>query len=257
MKYLRFILIIAFATLLSYIIAYSFRTVIQLQYELLDSEILPSYWGDIFFFRILASLISTALGGFVIGTFLIKEYKLATLIYSLPIFVFWIFTLINYYADTFDFSFFSRYHIIPLTLTLLSIPIAFLGCVSGSEYQKEFDRPNSVLNIKWYHWLWIFPFLLNQIVSVLVFILTLLWQSPADENIVINLIFNFGNTLSRIITFIILSVLILSARYLYDLLSASDDDSIKLRWLQIIGLVVLFGIVYSVLIGSRIMNLLL
>jgi hypothetical protein len=146
------------------------------------------------------------------------------------------------------------YHIVPLVLTLFSLPVAYYGNIVGNGFQDEFERSKRILNIKWYHWLWIFPFLLNQIVSVLVFLIILLWSSPIDENIITNLIFNFGNTIARFITIAILFGLMTGAGYLYSLL-ADDEIEIKLKWLQVLGLVILFDIVYMILIGFRLINM--
>ena len=253
--WLRFILIILFSTIFSYLVTYSFQTVLQLQYEIPDADMFLGFWGDTYFFRILASLLGTAIGGFVIGTYLKKGSKIATIIYSVPIVAFWVFVLIYYYRGSIDeFSFFSRYHIIPLTLSLLSVPVAYFGCIVGCGFQDDFERSKSILNIKWYHWLWIFPFLLNQIISVLILIITLLWNSPIDENVITNLIFNFGNTIARFITIAILMGLMTGAAYLYSLL-ADDETDIKLKWLQILGLVILFDFVYMILIGIRLINM--
>ena len=252
---MKFILIILFATVFSYLVTYSFQTVLQLHYEIPADEMFLGFWGDTYFFRILASLLGTAIGGFIIGSYLKQGSKIASIIYSIPIVVFWGFVLIYYYQGSIDdFSFLSMYHIVPLVLTLFSLPVAYYGNIVGNGFQDEFERSKSILNIKWYHWLWIFPFLLSQIVSVIVFLITLLWSSPIDENIITNLIFNFGNTIARFIAVAISVGLMTGAGYLYSLL-ADDETEIKLKWLQILGLVILFDIVYMILIGIRLINM--
>ena len=252
---MKFILIILFATVFSYLVTCSFQTVLQVHYEIPADEMFLGFWGDTCFFRILASLLGTAIGGFIIGSYLKQGSKVASIIYSIPIVAFWGFLLIYYYQGSIDdFSFFYRYHIVPLILTLFSLPVAYYGNIVGNGFQDEFERSKSILNIKWYHWLWIFPFLLNPIVSVLVFLITLLWSSPIDENIRTNLIFNFGNTIARFITFAILGGLMIGAGYLYSLL-ADDETEIKLKWLQVLAMVILFDSAYIILLGFGLINM--
>jgi hypothetical protein len=252
---MKYILIILFATVFSYLIAYSFQLVLQSYYEISSDDISFAFWGDTYFFRILASILATAIGGFIIGSFLKQNSKTISIIFSIPIVAFWGFVLVNYYQDSiYVFSFFSRFHMIPFILTLLSLPIAYYGNVVGVEFQDEFMGRNCILNIKWYHWIWIFPFLLNQVVSVLVFLLFLLWKSPIEQSIMINFIYNFGNIIAYFVIMAIFVGFLRGVKYLYNLLTDHESE-IKFKWLKICGIVIVFNIIYLTLIGSRLINL--
>ena len=166
---------------------------------------------------------------------------------------FWFLPLYLYYNRTGSFSFFSRYHIIPLAIILLTIPISYYSSIIGNENKDSFERPKSILEIKWLNWLWVFPFVLNPLVSLFIYFISLIVRDQTEINGFIDIIFNFGNVIARIIVFFILIVLFMAGGYLYTLLSIGEK--MKLKWLQVLGLVIFFNLTYLFLIILRVMNL--
>ena len=254
--WVNFAIIVLFSILISNFFTNSFQNIIQLVYKIPDEGMFFGFWGKTSFLRILLSLLSSAIGGFVIGSYLSKRRIIAIVVYSIPTLLFWGFVLYMIYSEgVYDkLGFFSRYNLIPLTIFIFTIPVSLFGCWIGKSIIDEFDRPYSILNIKWYNWLWIFPFLLNQLISVIFLLITLLWMTPTEDDLITNLIFNFGNTVARIITFAILFGLFIGLGYLYEILT-EDNRKIKLRWLQIFGFVLIFNALYFVLVGLPMVNL--
>ena len=254
--WIKFTVIVLFSILFSNFFTNSFQNIIQLVYKIPDKGMFFGFWGKTSFLRIILSLLSSAIGGFVIGSYLSKRRIIAIVVYSIPTLLFWGFVLYMIYSeDGYDkIGFFSRYNLIPLTIFIFTIPISLLGCWVGKSLIDEFDLPYRILNIKWYNWLWIFPFLLNQLVSVIFLLITLLWMTPTADDLITNLIFNFGNTVARFISFAILFGLFIGLGYLYEILT-EDDKKIKLKWLQIFGIVLLFNALYFILVGLPLANL--
>lgn len=256
----NFILIIIFAVVFNFVVQDGIRLVVQKFLEIPDDYIGLAQWGDTFFLRIFASLIGTATGTFVIGTFLKKKAKLVAIIATLPTVIFWLVVLvlgITVIADQgYSFENVKVMLLLPIILVILSPIAGYFSAGWGQQYFDEFQRPTSILNIKWYHWLWIFPFYLNKVVAVPLFTLGLLWQYDTNivsggryPNPIIELIFNFGNTVSRIIVFFILMGLIASIYHAYSLLS-EEKTTTKINWkngIIIFGHVLLFSVLYVLL----------
>jgi len=142
---------------------------------------------------------------------------------------------------------------LPCILIILSPLAGYFVAGWGQESFDNFRRPKSILNIKWYHWLWIFPFYLNKVVAVPLFTLLLLWRIDANSALIDSpifaLIFDFGNTISRIIVFFILAGLIASVSHVYSLLS-EEKTTAKINWkngIIIFGHVLLFSVLYVLL----------
>ena len=131
---------------------------------------------------------------------------------------------------------------------LLSTPIAYYGGIIGNGFQSDFDRPKSILNIKWFNWLWILPFLLGQVISVYTALIFSLWAYGDWSGNIVSLFFDFGDFIGRLILGFISGALLLAIIYLHSLLT-EDDNDIKFKWLQILGLVFLFWVAYALLIN--------
>jgi len=255
-KTLKSVLIVIFSLIFGFFITNGFAETLQLYYNIPSEEFSLGFWSDIYFFRILASFVGTIVGAIIIGIHSGKKYKLYSVIYSSIIVSFWFLPLYIYYNENESFSFFSRYHIIPLLIILLTIPISYYSSIIGNENKESFERPKSILEIKWFNWLWIFPFVLNQLVSLFIFFISLIIKDQTEINGFIDMIFNFGNVenvVARIIVFLILAILCRGASCLYILLSI--DEKMKLKWLQILGLVIFFNVAYLFLIKLRVLNL--
>ena len=232
--------------------------VIQKFLEIPDDYIGLAQWGDTFFLRIFASLIGTAIGTFVIGTFLKKKARLAAIIATLPTVLFWIAILIfgiTIIADQgYSFENVKAMLLLPGIIAILSPVVGYFSAGWGQEYFDEFQRSKSILNIKWYHWLWIFPFYLNKVVAIPLFVLILLWKidllydSGGLYPGIFDLIFNWGYYVARIIILFILGGLVASVSHAYSLLS--EEETAKINWkngIIIFGHVLLFSIFYVLL----------
>jgi len=245
----RFILIILFAIILGFVVSDALRLVIQKFLHITDEQMGIALWGNTFLLRIFASLIGTAAGAFVVGTFLKTKTKLAAVITTLPVSIFWLSLLIfvvipKYELDPANIKIF----LLSIILIIASPVLGYFSATWGQKYLDEFHRPKSVLNIKWYHWLWILPFYLNKIIAVSLFTLILLWSIDANskmglhDNPVFSLVFNFKNIISRIIVFFVFAGLIISISHAYKLLTSE-----KIDWKNgviIFGHVLLLSVLY-------------
>jgi hypothetical protein len=208
----------------------------------------------------LSSLIGVLIGSFIIGAHIEKYNKIAFALYILPTLVFWTFILFALYqGHIMDYTFFSRIHIVPYVMILLSVALSIWCFNIGLESQDGFDRPKSILNIKWYNWLWILPFLLPQMISILALALSIListwFVSGGNEydGFLIDLIFNFNDY----IVFFIVSAIIYGLFYLIIFIVSllTTDDDMKFKWLIILGIVILLDAVYIFFIGLPLLNL--
>jgi len=259
----NYILIIIFAVVFSFVVQDGLRLVIQKFLEIPNDYIGLAQWGDTFFLRIFASLIGTATGAFVIGTFLKKKFRLAAIIATLPTVLFWIATLIFGITiiskESSSFESVKTMLLLPGILAVLSPVVAYFSAGWGQEYFDEFQRSKSVLNIKWYHWLWIFPFYLNKAVAVPLFTLLLLWKVDllyGNGGIlyggIFDLISNWSYWLVRFIILIILVGLFASVSHVYSLLS-EEKTTAKINWkngIIIFGHILLFSVLYVLLFAS-------
>ena len=250
-------MIVFFAIIFGFVVQDGVRLVIQKFLEIPTDFFGLAQWGDTFFLRIVASLIGTAAGAFVIGTFLKTKAKLVAIIATLPTVLFWILTLILsitiWKQDLFENI--KAMLLLPSILIILSPVVAYFSAVCGQEYFDEFQKPKSILNIKWFHWLWILPFYLNKVVAIPLFTLILLWKIDFLYDTsglypgIFDIISNWSYYLVRIIIFFILIGLFASVSHAYSLLS-EEKATAKINWKKgiiIFGHVLLFSILYVLL----------
>jgi len=258
----NFILIILFAIIFSFVIQDGIRLVIQKFLEIPNDYMGLAQWGDTFFLRIFASLIGTAAGTFVIGTFLKNKAIWAAIIATLPTVIFWIAVLIFGITiivnQEYSFETVRVMLLLPSILAILSPAVGYLSARWGQEHFNEFQRPKSILNVKWYHWLWIFPFYLNKVVAIPLFTLILLWKidllydTGGSYLWIFDFISNWSYYLVRIAILFVLGGLIASISHVYSLLS-EEKTIAKINWkngLIIFGHVLLFLIFYILLFGE-------
>lgn len=176
-------------------------------------------WGEHWFLRALASLISSALVGFITGVIGREKGKTLAIIAVLPSWVLWV--IVEYTALTGHFPLFTIDDIyvslgnkISMGFIILTMfPVAWYsgaqGEIIGQKYSTFFDsRKHTLLGIKWYHYTWL-PFVLYFIVlqgsfAGLYFLtwLKALWKSG----------FSFlGSIIPAIFTFMIYGTLYLMA----------------------------------------------
>jgi|GEM_PF-3803936 len=247
----NYILIIIFAVVFGFVVQDGIGVVIQKFLKIPNDYIGLAQWGDTFFLRIFASLIGTATGAFIIGTFLKRKFRLSAIIATLPTVLFWIavfifgVTIISDEGSSFETV--KAMLLLPGILAVLSPVVAYFVAGWGNEYFNEFQRKKSVLNIKWYHWLWILPFYLNKVVALPLFTLILLWKADWLHGGIL-----YGRILVRSIFLIILAGLFASVSHVYILLS-EEKTTAKINWkngIIIFGHVLLFSVLYVLWFSS-------
>jgi hypothetical protein len=256
------VLIVLFAIIFSFIVNDGIRLVIQKFLEIPSDSIGLAQWGDTFFLRILASLVAMTAGTFVIGTFLKERVRLAGVIATVPATLFWIAILIFGITIISDYGYsFESIKAMLLLPAILTISLPIVGYFSsgwGQEYRDHFQKSKSVLDIKWYHWLWIFPFYLNKVVAILLFSVILLVRFDFSEGWtgmypgILDFITNWGYYLGRIILLFIIVGLFLSVKHVYTLLS-EESGTKKEKWKRgiiIFGHVLLFSVLYVLIFGQ-------
>lgn len=256
------ILIVLFGIIFSFVAQDGIRVVIQKLLEIPADSIGLVQWGDTFFLRIFASLFAMVAGTFVIGTFLKTRARLAGVIATLPATLFLIAslifgaTIIGGYEYSFDAI---KAMLLRLILAILLPIVGYFSSGWGQEYRSHFQRPKSILNIKWYNWLWIFPFYLNKVVAIPLFALILLVKFDFSESWagmyylgLLDFIINWGYYLGRIILLFIIVGLFLSVKHVYSLLT-EESKTTKEKWKKgiiIFGHVLLFSVLYVLLFGQ-------
>jgi hypothetical protein len=257
---IRFILIILFAIIFDSLVVESLGMILEIKYDIPTSQMASfGFWGDTFYSRIFVSLIGTWIGGFILGAHLEKKLKLGLILYSSPIIIFWAsLGVLFYYSPLLiiEFSLSHRYFIIPAALVLLTWPVAYHGSILASAFKEEIGityRANSIFNITWYHWLWIFPLFLMQVVANLGLAIVSIWHELwNEESLLGGLIFNFGNTMLYVVLAAILTSSFTLTYYVYKLLSNNTKED-KFKWLKIVGVVLLFQIIYSIFFKNRLL----
>ena len=261
-KVKNIVLIILFAIVFSFIVNDGIRLVIQKFLDIPADLIGLAQWGDTFFLRIFASILAMTAGTFVIGTFLKRKVRLAGVIAALPATLFWVailifgITIISDYEYAFDSI--KSMLLLPAILIILLPVVGYFSSGWGQEYREHFQKSKSVLNIKWYHWLWIFPFYLNKVIAVPLFTLILLIKFDFSEGWtgmypgILDFITNWGYYLGRIILLFIIIGLFVSVNHVYSLLT-EESTTTKRKWkngIMIFGHVFLFSILYILLFGQ-------
>ena len=120
-----------------------------------------AFWGDHYFLRITASCLGTLFGSFAAGCIAKFRGRLCGVLSALPTSIFWPSMVIVYFACQPDVArmSFGQWIVIAL-LTALSPTIGFYGgglgaSVRNSNPQLFESRRNTVLGVKWFHWLWL------------------------------------------------------------------------------------------------------
>jgi hypothetical protein len=253
--FFRFIFIILFALIIDFITVESLGYILEDIFSIPEEEMMNGiYWGDAFISRILVSLLGTFIGGYIIGSSLNKKEKIATFIYVLPILSIWIVALISYYyvselPHNFDnpkFSMFSRWKLIPLITSILTMPAAYLGCHYGSLNMSKYTRTYSVLNIKWYNLIWFIPAIYQFAVGVICMLIISIFYSFWIGN---NPLYNTFNIISNnefiieLLSIISLSLILMTSiaifKSTYKYLS-DEFTKVRFKILKIFGAIIYF-----------------
>lgn len=108
---------------------------------------------------------------------------------------------------------------LPLLTLALAPFVAFFSVRAGGEAAGEYNQRNSVLNIPWYHWLWVLPLYLFPVVGVPSFLLLTLWSIDLLEDHIRSSLVNLPSFISRIIVLIVLFGVLRSIGSAYSTLS--------------------------------------
>lgn len=249
------------AHFISGLLTISFLNATQVAYNIPEEKILI-FWGDTFFIRILLSLLSSFVAGCFIGLFQEKRL-LPSILFSIPIILFWGIILVAYYSgDMYEqYGFFSRYNFIPLILILLTFPTTLIATL----YIRIDHEESSIFELfktkEFYHFLWIIPFLFIQSISILTFLALISIQIQDSvnllpgEGIIQLLLHDFGKTVNIIIILIIILLIFasiyMSVYQLFRLLFLDDNKKYKLKWIQVVLIILFINSLYFLLIGAR------
>jgi hypothetical protein len=114
--------------------------------------------------------------------------------------------------------------VIPALTMVLSPFVAYFGIGVGESYAEKYNRPKSVLNIDWYHWLWILPFYLFSVAGVTSFLLMGLWKydslTDSDSYFSIFYIFtSFPTIFFWLVILVVIGLVFFSIETVYSTLS--------------------------------------
>ena len=123
------------------------------------------FWGDHHILRVIASLIGSSIGGFSAGCIAKVRGGIWGLVSALPASLFWVaigvLALSQFFTENKAFEItFGNWAVIVI-LVAASLVIGFYTGSLGESVRlgnsEIFEcRPNIILGIKWYHWLWLF-----------------------------------------------------------------------------------------------------
>ena len=239
-----------FAILFGFTASDGIRIVIQKIYQLPGDVFSFGYWGNTFWSRIIASAFGSFSGGFVIGTYLKKVGKIPSILHTIPAILLWMAVFVVEISDIKQYGF----PFLALILIITNPVFAFIGWRWGNEYLSEFANGNSILNVKWYHWIWILPIYLNKVVSIPIFLILLLWKLDLayDHSIqspIITLITSPGYILSRVIILILLVITLGSINHNYQMLTGKNDLRRWKKILIILGHTIFLVVLYILIFG--------
>ena len=259
--FFRFIFIILFAFVIDYITVESIGFILEDIFRIPEEEMMNGiYWGDAFLSRIIVSLLGTLIGGYIVGSSLNKKQIFATFLYAMPIFIFWIIALISYYymsklPHNFDnpiFTMFSRWKLIPLIISILTIPTAYLGCYYGSLNNSNYKRTFSILNIKMYNLIWLIPTLYSFSISVIfMLVVSIFYSFWIGNNPLYNtfLIFSNNQFIIELLSIISLALILMTSIHIckltYKYLSDESNNE-RFKILKIIGAILYFWILFVI-----------
>ncbi len=158
-------------------------------------------WGEHWFLRVVASVISAAWAGFIAGVVARDRGKLLGIAAIFPSWSLWL--IVAYTAFTGHVPFLNDYDapyislgnkIAIVTLLFVIGPVAWLtgqeGEIVGQQYASHFDsRPRSLLGLKWYHHIWL-PLILYPIIMQSAYVgfyfltwFKILWKTHANAGV--------------------------------------------------------------------------
>jgi hypothetical protein len=120
------------------------------------------FWSDHHFLRIIASGLGTLVGAFAAGCIAKSRGGGCGFLSALPTSLFWLsIVLLHFGSRITDTQITVGQWLVIVVLTVISPLAGFYAGLFGQKVRNDFaplfeTRPNTVLGIKWYHWLWFF-----------------------------------------------------------------------------------------------------
>ena len=253
-KLFKWLLITLLALFTHIIIVYSIHYVINIYYYIQDIYSFFVIWDKAVLLQVITSFIGTLSGSFIIGSYIIKQYRIIIVFYTAIIIFYWLAVLVLYFVSfdiTQNFVFDSINIVAPVVLILFTYPAALIGYNIGNGLYNADNDSKFILAIQWYHWLWILPLVIHPALSVILFLITeVIIQSPIISDILIlDFILNFGNMINRFILITILSGLLFAFGIFY-ILIRNNIVEVKFKWIYIFALVSLFNITFLIILIS-------
>tara|TARA_B100001741_G_scaffold306630_1_gene300356 strand:- start:1135 stop:2199 length:1065 start_codon:yes stop_codon:yes gene_type:complete len=256
-KYFKYLMVFVTALVFDVITVESFKFVVEDIFNIHEDEMRGFvYWGDTFVSRIIASLLGTFVGCYIIGSYFSQKRKLATNLYMILILSFWAFSIyLYYYLSTIpelygspDFSTFSSKKLIPIFTFILTIPTALFASYIGSKSYLNFNRTNSLLNIKWYDLIWFF--FIYQFSIALIFMLFFsifygMWIGNNPLENTFSLLFS-NSILTDFFSYLSLSFILIASisilNYIYVLIS--NKGFVRFKFFKILSSLIYFWMLF-------------
>lgn len=142
--------------------------------------------------------------------------------------------------------------VIPIVYLALCPFVSMLFIRIGTETGMAFSKTNSALGVPWFHWLWILPFGLTQVIGVPLYLLLLLWKIDLLlAGIYPSILLNLPASISRIIVFFVLSGVLMLICLAHNALS-DQSDRVGVRILKVIGAWLVLSVLQSLIVLSAI-----
>ena len=119
---------------------------------------------------------------------------------------------------------------------------------AGEGYADDFSRQNAALNIPWFHWLWLLPFCLFQIVGVFSFLFLLLWYADGFIENFQSLPSFFSALVLRLLLLPSIGGIGLIMKYLYLILSGREESSRGYKVRLSVGVWLLITAIYALIL---------
>ena len=203
---------------------------------------------------LLISVLACAAGGYVLGTLtngLLKTWPVA-IIYITPGILLRIgSSSLAFISDAVRDDIISKpgsMIVLPILIIIATPFTAYYSIRMGEAAADVYDEPKSVLNISWYHWLWILPFYLFSVVGVPTFLLLTLWWIDILTASIWPSLLNLPSLIPRIVVILILACIFTSISSVYSTLSERDSTARPLKALKVFGNWLLINALEAVII---------
>lgn len=120
--------------------------------------------------------------------------------------------------------------VIPALTMVLSPFVAYFAIGLGESSAEKYSHPKSILNIDWYHWIWILPFYIFSAAGVPSFLLFALWKFDSLTDLdsypsIITIFTHFPTFITRLIILAVIGLAFFSIETVYSTLSDRTSKS--------------------------------